>query len=181
MSSFTHPYARAFLETAPSGYDVASFLAAGEALAGILDSNPDLRAFLRAPAVPQQAKSKVVAELSNRAGLDAHGSRFLQVLLKNHRLLEAGAVLKAVRDAYDTLNGVVRARITVAAPIGDAEKSMIEEAIGSRMGKKVHAQVELDPGILAGFVAHVESNVFDGSAAAAIRRFQERAKEQTGA
>jgi len=181
MSSFTHPYARAFLESAPSGYDVSAFLVAGEALAGILDSNANLRAFLRTPGVPQPAKSKVVAELSNRAGLDAYGARFLQVLLKNHRLLEAGAVLKAVRDAYDALQGIVRARVTVAAPIGDAEKKLIEEAIGSRTGKKVRAQVELDPKILAGFVAHVESNVFDGSAAAAIRRFQEQAKEQTGA
>ena len=26
MSSFTHPYARAFLEAAPAGYDIAAFL-----------------------------------------------------------------------------------------------------------------------------------------------------------
>lgn len=181
MSSFVHPYARAFLECAPAGYDVAAFLGAAETLADSVEANPTLRAFLRAPAVPAQAKSKAVAQLAARAGVDAYGARFLQVLLKNHRLLEAGAVLKAVRDANDIREGIVRARITVAAPIAEAEKKMIEEAIALRTGKKVRLRIDLNSTILAGFVARVGSNVFDGSAAAAIRRFEEQARERTGA
>jgi len=181
MSSFVRPYARAFLESAPAGYDFSAFLGAAETLAAALEANPALRAFLRAPAVPVQAKSKAVAELTARAGLDAYGSRFLQVLLKNHRLLDAGAVLKAVRDANDVREGIVRARITVAAPIAEEEKKMIEEAIASRTGKRVRLQIDLNARILAGFVARVGSNVFDGSAAAAIRKFEEQARERTGA
>jgi len=181
VSSFTHPYARAFVESAPANYDYGAFLAAAETLAATMESNPSLRAFLATPAVPQPAKSKAVAALAAKAGLDAYGARFLQVLLKNHRLLEAGAVLKAVREANDERQGIVRARITVAAPIGENEKKMIEEAIAERTGKKVRAQVDLDSKILAGFIARVGSNVFDGSAAAAIRRFQQQVKEKAGA
>ena len=181
MSSFTHPYARAFLECAPAGYDFGAFLAAAETLATALEANPPLRAFLRAPAVPYEAKSKALRELTARAGLDPYGSRFLQVLLKNHRLLEAGQVLRAVREENDVRQGIVRARITVAAPIAEQEKKMIEEAIAARTGKKVRLQLDQDPKILAGFIARVGSNVFDGSAAAAIRKFQEQVKERTGA
>jgi F-type H+-transporting ATPase subunit delta len=181
MSSFLHPYARAFLECAPKGYDVGAFLEAAGALASILDANPAVRGFLRTPAVPMQAKSKAIEALATRAGLDAYGSRFLQVLLRHHRLLEAGAVFKAVREAYDALQGIVQARITVPAPIGENEKKMIEEAIAGRTGKKVQSRIDLDSKILAGFIARVGSNVFDGSAAAAIRRFQQQVKEKTGA
>ncbi|HTO86936.1 MAG TPA: ATP synthase F1 subunit delta [Thermoanaerobaculia bacterium] len=181
MSSFLHPYARAFLECAPKGYDVGAFLGAAEALASILEANPAVRGFLRTPAVPAPAKSKAIAALATRAGLDAYGARFLQVLLRHHRLLEAGAVFKAVREAYDALQGIVRARITVAAPIAEDEKKMIEQAIAERTGKTVRSQVDVDSKILAGFIAHVGSNVYDGSAAAAIRRFQQQVKEQTGA
>lgn len=181
MSSFTRPYARAFLESGPAGYDFGAFLGAAETLAAALEGNPTLRAFLRAPAVPHQAKSKALAELSARAGLDAYGSRFLQVLLKNHRLLEATQVLEAVRDENDARQGILRARITVAAPIAEQEKKLIEEAIAARTGKKVRLLLDLDSKILAGFVARVGSNVFDASAAAAIRRFREQVKERTGA
>jgi F-type H+-transporting ATPase subunit delta len=181
MSSFTHPYARAFVECAPAGYDFAAFLAAGESLAAAMASNPKLRAFFQTPSVAREAKSKALAALSSKAGLDAFGSRFLQVLLKNHRLLEAGEVFKAVRDAHDALQGIVRARITVASPIAEDEKTLVEDAIAARTGKKVRIQVVEDPGILAGFVARVGSNVFDGSAVAEIRRFQEQVKQRTGA
>ncbi len=180
MSSFTHPYARAFVECAPTGYDFAVFLAAGESIAAAMAGNPKLRAFFQTPSVAREAKGKALAALSARAGFDAYGSRFLQVLLKNHRLLEAGEVFKAIRDAHDALQGIVRARITVASPIAEDEKKLVEEAIASRTGKKVRLQVVEDPAILAGFVARVGSNVFDGSAVAEIRRFQEQVKQRTG-
>jgi F-type H+-transporting ATPase subunit delta len=181
VSSFTHPYARAFLECAPAGYDFGAFLEAADSLTAALEASPPLRAFLRAPAVPYEAKSKALVELTARAGLDAYGSRFLQVLLKNHRLLEAGQVLRAVREENDTRQGIVRAKITVAAPIAEPEKKMIEEAIAARTGKKVRLQLDQDSKILGGFIARVGSNVFDGSAAAAIRKFQEQVRERTGA
>ena len=53
MSSFAHPYARAFVESAPQGYDFALFLEAAAALAGAVEDNATLRAFLLAPTVPR--------------------------------------------------------------------------------------------------------------------------------
>jgi F0F1-type ATP synthase delta subunit len=49
------------------------------------------------------------------------------------------------------------------------------------VGGKVKLAVDVDSAILAGFVARVASNVFDASAAAAIRRFREQAHSRTGA
>ena len=68
MSSFTHPYARAFLEAAPPGYDVAGFLEAGQNMANAFKANPALRAFLLAPNVPRDAKSKAIAAIAARVG-----------------------------------------------------------------------------------------------------------------
>jgi F-type H+-transporting ATPase subunit delta len=181
MTSFAHPYARAFVESAPADYDFAAFLEAADSLARIIDGNPTLRAFLLAPNVPKEAKSKVIAQLSARAGLDAFGSRFLQVMLRNHRLLEAGQVLKALRDLNDARHGILRVRVTVPAPIGDEEEKAIEAAIALRTGKKVRMQIDLDAKLLGGFIARAGSHVFDGSVAAAIRQFQKQAKERRGA
>jgi F-type H+-transporting ATPase subunit delta len=181
VSDFAHPYARAFVECAPANYDFGAFLAAGETLSAAIHANPQLHAFLQSPAVPKEAKSKAVAQLAAKAGLDTFASRFLQVLLKNHRLLEAGHVFRAIRDAHDAAEGVVRAQITVATPIGEPERKMIEDALVARTGKRVRLQVDLNAAILAGFVARIGSRVFDGSADAAIRKFGTDIRQRTGA
>ncbi len=179
--SFVHPYARAFLESAPPLYDVGAFLSAANSLADAIESNAGLRAFLASPAVAAEAKRKAVAALAAKAGLDTFGQRFFEVVLANHRILETGAILRGIAEAHDARQGIVRGRVTVATSIGDAEKSAIEDAVAARVGGRVKLSVDVDPAILAGFVAHVGSNVFDASAVAAIRRFREQAHLRTGA
>jgi F-type H+-transporting ATPase subunit delta len=181
MSSFTRPYARAFVESAPKGYDFGAFLEAGEVVVRAFEANPKLRAFLLAPNVAREAKSKAIDQLAAKAGMDAYGTRFLQVLLRNHRLLEAGAVLRALRDLNDAIHGVLRVQVTVAGRIGDAEKQAIRDALAARTGKTVEMQIDLDPKLIGGFVARAGSRVFDGSVAAAIRRFQARVSQTVGA
>ena len=126
MSSFTRPYARAFVEAAPTGYDFAAFLEAGETMAQAFEANPKLRAFLLAPNVPREAKSKTIAELAKKTGMNEYGARFLQVMLRNRRLLEAGAVFRALRDLNDELLGVLRVRVTVPAELSESEKQAIQ-------------------------------------------------------
>jgi F-type H+-transporting ATPase subunit delta len=181
MSSFTRPYARAFLEAAPAGYDFGAFLEAGETMTKAFAANPSLRAFLLAPNVPREAKSRTITALAAKAGLDEYGARFLQVLLRNHRLLEAGEVFRALRDLNDELRNILRVRVTVPAPLTDAQRKTVESAIAARTGMTVQTQIDLDPKLLGGFIARAGSRVFDGSVAAAVRRFQTQVKERTGA
>lgn len=180
-TAFTLPYARAFLQAAPRDYDIAAFLAAGDSMAAAFASNPMLRAFLLAPNVPRDAKSKALDALAARAGLDAYGARFLQVMLSHHRLLEAAGVFRTLRDLYDEKRGILRVRVTVPAALTDAQRKRVEGAIARRTGKTVMTQIEIDPALLGGFVARAGSRVFDGSVAAAVRRFETTVTEKTGA
>jgi F-type H+-transporting ATPase subunit delta len=181
MTAFAVPYARAFLEAAPRDYDVVAFLAAGQTMSSAFAANPKLRAFVLAPNVPREAKSKAIASLAGRAGLDEYGARFLQVMLRNHRLLAASEVFKTLRDLYDARQNILRVRVAVPAPLTDTQKASIEDAIARRTGKKVLTQIEIDPGLLGGFVARAGSQVFDGSVAASVRRFETSVNERTGA
>jgi F-type H+-transporting ATPase subunit delta len=181
MSSFTRPYARAFVEAAPRGYDFGAFLEAGDAMAHALETNPMLRAFMLAPNVPREAKKRAIEELARKAGVDAYGTRFLLVMLQNHRLLEAGAVFRALRDLNDEIQGVLRVRLTVTGPLTDAEKKAIQDALAARTGKTVKMQIDFDPALIGGFVARAGSRVFDGSVTAAIRQFQAKVSQTVGA
>ncbi|HEY1251709.1 MAG TPA: ATP synthase F1 subunit delta [Thermoanaerobaculia bacterium] len=180
-TAFSRPYARAFVEAAPKDYDFGAFLEAGESMARALESNPKLRAFLLAPNVPREAKNKAIRQIGAKTGMNEYGTRFLLVMLRHHRLLQAGDVFHALRDLIDAVQGVLRVRVTVAGPLTDAEKKAIQDALAARTGKTVKMQIDLDPTLIGGFVARAGSRVFDGSVTAAIRQFKTRISQTLGA
>ncbi len=181
MTAFARSYARAFLETAPRGYDVDRFLEDARAVEQALAADLRLPAVFSAPAVPHETKQKVLEELTRKAGLDDFGRRFFQVMLANRRVLHASEILSGIREEWDRQRGIVAARVRVASPIGAAEQKRIAEALGRAVGRTVRAQVEVDETILAGFVARIGSEVFDASVVHAIEEFREQAKESAGA
>ena len=171
MSRYARPYAKAFLETMPAGYDVEGFLESASAISRALAADHRVKNFLAAPAIPIDAKRRVLDDLARRAGVDDFGRRFLALVLENRRILAIGELLSALRMARDRALGIVEAHVTVAAPVGEPERRRIEEALARQTGHGVRMRVNVDPRILAGFVAKVGSEVFDASAARAVERF----------
>lgn len=180
MTPLSRRYAQALLESAPAQWDVAGFLDAARAILRAIEGDKRLKAFLSTPGVAADVKAKTLEELARRAGLDSFGRRFLGVVLGNRRILRLAEILAGVSQAHDVREGVLEARVTVPAPIGEAERRRLEEGLARRVGKKVRMQVNVDPKTLAGFVARVGSNMFDASAAQAIERFRSEARERTG-
>ena len=171
MSRYARPYAQAFLETMPAGYDVEGFLDSASAISRALAADPRVKGFLAAPAIPIDAKRRALDDLGRRAGVDDFGRRFLALVLEKRRILVLAELLSALRAARDRALGIVEAHVTVAAPVGEPERRRIEEALTRQVGRGVRMRVEVDPRILAGFIAKVGSEVFDASAARAVERF----------
>jgi F-type H+-transporting ATPase subunit delta len=172
VSRFARPYAQAFLETVPAGYDAEAFLAAAGVVVRAIGQDGRLKNFLASPSLPVDAKRRVLDELAVRTGVDDFGRRFLALVLSNRRIVALAEILSAVRAALDRSTGVVEALVTVAAPLEESQRRRIEEALGRQLGRRVRMKVDVDGKILAGFVARVGSEIFDASAARAIERFQ---------
>jgi F-type H+-transporting ATPase subunit delta len=159
----------------PAGYDSEKFLSGAAAVRGALSDSRELKAVLGSPGVPPEGKEAVLEALASRAGLDETGRRFLKVVLKNGRLLHLSEILAGIREAVDARAGVAPARITAATELSEAEKSRLVEELSRRTGRKIRASFEVEPALLAGFVARVGSMVYDASAATAIEKFKEEA------
>ena len=181
MSAFARSYAAAFLDAAPSGYDVGQFLDGAERIRDALTRDLRLKAFFMAPAVPKTAKQQALDELGRRTGLDPFAVRFVQMVLAHRRLLQLPEILATLRQEWDRRRGVVEARVRVASRVGPEEERQIADRLSAAVGKTVKLQTEVDPEILGGFVARIGSEIFDGSALRAIERFSEEAKETAGA
>jgi F-type H+-transporting ATPase subunit delta len=173
-------YAHAFLDAAPPEHPVDRFLEGAGAVERAISAEGPLRAFLTAPNVPADAKASALEEIGKRAGLDEFGRRFFGVVLHNRRILALAEILAGISEAFDVKQGVVAARVTVAAPIEEPERARIELAIGKRTGRKVRMRLEVDPEVLGGFVARVGSEVFDASIATAIESFRTGGREKAG-
>jgi F-type H+-transporting ATPase subunit delta len=176
VSRFARPYAQAFLETVPAGYDVEGFLAAAGTIQRAIAQDSRLKHFLTAPSIPVDAKRRVSDDLAARAGVDEVGRRFLKLVLEKRRIVALAEILSTIRAVHDRASGIVEAQVTVAAPLNEAERARIEEALARQANRRVRMKVDVDPKILAGFVAKVGSEVFDASAARAIERFHETAQ-----
>jgi F-type H+-transporting ATPase subunit delta len=181
VTAFARSYARAFLQTAPKGYDVDHFLDGARAIDRAVAEDSRLKAFFTSPAVPPQAKKGALARLATQAGLDEFGARLLDVALENRRLPALSQILVAIREQADLASGVVAARVTVATPVGDAERERIAGALARSVGRRVRLEMDVDGKILGGFVARVGSEVFDASVRHAVERFAEQTKERAGA
>jgi len=180
LSAFARSYAQAFLQAAPAGLDVDGFFERAEAIRRAIGAEPRLKAFFTAPAVPADAKTRALGDLGRRAGLDDYGRRFLELILRNRRLLDLGVILSALRGEADRARGVVEAQVTVATSIGEPERQKIAEALARASGRVVRLTTSVDEEILGGFIARVGSEVFDASVRRAIERFEEQAREGTG-
>ncbi len=172
---FARPYAEALLQTAPPSYDYEKLLASLGSISRALSESHDLKSILANPSVPASAKEGIVEALSEKAGLDTMGRRFLQVVLRNRRFLEIGEIAGAIRRGIDARAGVVTASVRAANPLPRDEADRLAAALSEAVGKKVRATFEVDPSLLAGFVARVGSRIYDASALGALEKFKEEA------
>ena len=181
MTAFARSYAQAFLQTAPPGYDVERFLVGAGAVRDAIAGDTRLKAFFLSPSVPLAAKKGTLALLAKSGEVDDLGARLLDLALEHRRVLALSEILAAIRLQSDKTSGVVAARVTVARPVGEAERGRISEALGRRVGRRVRLEMDVDETILGGFVARVGSEVFDASVRHAVERFSELTKERAGA
>jgi len=174
-AKFARPYAQALFQTAPESYDFEKFLLSLRTISESISGNRSLRSILANPSVALAAKEGIVEALAEKAGADVTGRRFLQVVLRNRRLLGIAEIASAIREGLDSRAGVVPAAVTAAAPLAAPDADRVTAALSEALGMKIRATFHVDPRLLAGFVARVGSRIYDASALGALETFKEEA------
>jgi F-type H+-transporting ATPase subunit delta len=95
--------------------------------------------------------------------LNQEGKNLIGLLLENGRL----AILPHIVDAFEKLKaeqeGVQEATITSAFPVADAQQSELVQALETRFGRKIKANVVVDPQLIGGVKVELGDEVFDAS------------------
>jgi F-type H+-transporting ATPase subunit delta len=172
------PYAQALLAVAASVDEAAKVRDQLAAVASTLHAAPDLRTFFANPALSLEQKQRVLGQVMDRLAVAPLARRLLSALLSRHRLNQLDDVVAGIAEAIQQRQGVAVAEVRTAEPLGDDERAQLRRVLEGRVGKRLEMRESVDPDLIAGFVAQVESQLFDGSLRGQLDRL---AKELAGA
>jgi F-type H+-transporting ATPase subunit delta len=160
-------YARALFALANEGGRIEE---EGAELAKIVEAfqDPQLAAFARSAAVDPAAKRDVVREVVERLGASDLVARFLGLLAEKNRLSILARIERQYRRLVDRKLGRVRARFVSAQPLSNEDERRIRELFERATGKKVLAEIVIDPALIGGVIVEIEGRIYDGSVRAQL-------------
>ena len=129
----------------------------------IINSNDDLQAAFRNPAIAHADKEKVLDNLIAKTQPTKTTANFLRVLLRNDRLTEIKEINERFAGVLEERSGVVTAEITSARPLSENEKAEMKTNLEKLTGKKIKLNFATDESLIGGVVTRLGSTVYDGS------------------
>jgi F-type H+-transporting ATPase subunit delta len=160
-ATVARPYAEAAFEAALDRKSLGSTAESLQLLAAIA-RNEQMRSVLSDPRVSAAKKKELFADVSG-GKLDEVARNLLGLLVDNHREILLGEIdeqFEALKRDHDR---VVKAHITSAQPLNDQQRADIVGALERRYGKKVEAEVDVDPQLLGGARVQVGDQVIHAS------------------
>ncbi len=174
---FARPYAAALLKTAGTTERAVAVRDELRALAEAMDRVPGVARMAANPAVPLEAKRRILGEIGKTLGLGELAARFVRLLLDNYRLQHLGAMLEVLEAEIDRRLGVARAAVTTARPLDEAEVERLREVLGQALDRKVELTLAVDEALIAGFKARVGSTLYDASLGGQLDRLAQKLAE----
>lgn len=165
--TLARPYARAAFNAAK---DEGRIKAWSDALgfAARVAADPQAQAVLKHP----QLTSAKAASLLAVDGADASFGRFVEMLADNRRLElmpEIAGLFEQLRAEADR---VVKARVTSATALSDAELVAIRDGLKRRFGREVELETAIDESLIGGALIDAGDVVIDGSVRGKLARLQ---------
>jgi F-type H+-transporting ATPase subunit delta len=140
----------------------------------LISDSADLKRALLSPAVNKRQKSAVISKLADGLALNRLVRNFLLVIVSHRRVHELSGIRHEFEVVVDQRLGWIPADITSAQELTPEQKSEIEQALGSKLGKFIRANYQVDSGLLAGLRARVASKEYDASLRGKLESMRQR-------
>jgi F-type H+-transporting ATPase subunit delta len=161
IATVARPYAEALFKSALESKSLAA-TADGIAFIAAAERDAQMRSALSNPKVSaKQKKELFAAVVGDRMGEEVRN--LVGVLVDNRREVLIGSIAEQFEELKRENEKVVRARITSARPLDDAQRADIVAALEKRYGKKVEAELDVDPKLLGGARVQVGDQVINAS------------------
>ena len=132
-------------------------------LAGALAALGEEAKVLISPTYPAGLRRKMLETILARAALSPLVTNFVHLLMDKGHLGYLGEMSATYNALADAEKGLIRARLTSASPLNEAEIEAVKTSLSRFSGRRVELTVDQDPGLIGGMVARLGDLVIDGS------------------
>jgi F-type H+-transporting ATPase subunit delta len=171
-------YAKALLDVAVSESTEARAEEDLTAFADLVRAHPELQRTLANPVVAAADKRAVVQQLVDRLQPSAPVGKLLLLLASRGRLALLPVVVDVYRERLMEHQGVIRAEVTTAEPLGPDRAAELQRRLAASTGRTVTMTTRVDPSIIGGVVTRIGSTVYDGSLAKQIAKVRQALTER---
>jgi len=161
LATVARPYAEALFQAALQRNALGA-VAEGLASVAAAERDAQMRWALGNPKVSAKQKKELLAALAGER-VSPELSNLLSILVDNHREVLIGSIQEQFEELKNEHEKVLRARITSAQPLTDAQRAEIVGALERRYGKKVETELDVDPELLGGARVQVGDQVINAS------------------
>jgi F-type H+-transporting ATPase subunit delta len=178
MRTIAQHYADALAEVANSQKSAEQVRRELRDFLALLRESAQLGVLLGSPAVSRANKHAVAEALVERMGASRTLRNFLFVVIDQRRVGLLPEIQQAFDARLDDLEGVARADVTSARALNERERKQLRTVLERLSGRRVEANYELDPALIAGAVVRVGSTIYDGSVRTQLERLRVKLESQ---
>jgi F-type H+-transporting ATPase subunit delta len=163
MSVVARRYAQAVFELARDAGTLAASVKQLQALAAAYDESPELGQLDQLPQLDDGQRASIAVAVAKRVQANTTVERVVQMLAERKRLSILPEMAAVVAEMADEHEGVIRATVTSARPLGAGYVKKLAAQLETSTGRKVVVTTQEDPQLLAGVVTQIGDRVIDGS------------------
>jgi ATP synthase F1 delta subunit len=167
-------YARALMDVsfASAEGDPGALRPELEAAAALLAERTDLSEALASPAVPVEAKRRLVEAVWRDTSPLLR--RLLTLLVERARVGLLAAIASTYADLWNAARGVLPAEAVSAVPLEADQLAAVERALGRAARRDVELTASVDPEVMGGLMVRMGGLVYDGTVRGRLRALRER-------
>ena len=161
IATIARPYAEAMFRAALESGALPA-VAESLALAAAIVRDDQMHSLLLNPKVSARQK-KEIFDAAAGGQFDEITKRTLSLLVDGHREVLIGSIAEQFEELKHEHEKVLKARITSAQPLSDAQRDEIVSALEKRHGRKIEAELDVDPQLLGGARVQIGDQVIHAS------------------
>ncbi len=120
------------------------------------------------------SEDKVALLRSRFPQLGSLATNLVSLLVQRGKIQLLPSIFEAYQRLMDIRQGIERAEVATAVPMGDEDVRKLESSLSSIMGKKVIIKARVDPSVIGGVVARFEGKLLDGSTRSKLESLKRR-------
>jgi F-type H+-transporting ATPase subunit delta len=169
LATIARPYAEA-LDQSVSGDQALALIPQLQALAAVA-GHPDMQQLADNPKINAKQVLDVITGVV-KTPLDAKVSNLLRTVVENGRLAAWPEIASQFNALVKSRSGTSDATIESAFPIDGAQLPQVVAALEKRFGRKLNANVVIDPALIGGIRVVVGDEVLDTSVRARLEKMR---------